>query len=777
MRTLKKTLCLVLCLAMMVGLCAFGASAEFTDADEIENKEAVDLLTGIGIIEGYTDGSFDPAKILTRAEACKIISYLLLGKTAAEALTKTAAFDDVPASHWAAGFISYCKSQGIVEGKGNNKFDPSGTLTAAAWGKMLLCALGYDQDIEGMTGKSWDFNVTRLVSKTKLADGTAFAGDTDMSRDSACLMAFNALTVPMVEYQNGVSVSTAEGTEVTVNATLAPTGEYLAEKYNLKVEVADANNNDFDKMGFEDGGANPAYYDGIVVGNAANKRLGEYTELNTGIAKKIETGADLLGHYVRIYVDTKGDPISISEIGSVLTLDEMIYKDQATYAATFGKTEVGANVVVALTGGADAGATQLITAGANAWTAYPGDYIYNDEGVLVAEVYADYAVTTLSYVKKIDTTAGAEAIEFNGINGGNALQNNATFDVVREYDGIAKGDIVVVSQMDEIYTIYKPETVEGSISKVGQTANKDLGDVTIDGQTYSPYDVYATMNKAGMAKDAGDPTALTAAQLKNNTYRLYLDADGNYLACEIVEAAATPTTVYFVTYKYDMLVTEGNTQTVDTFVEYVDGEGNIGTQLIAKGGTFAAGSAIAAPAGGAGASVAVNAAYKFESPAANEAALGIKKLTATTGAAIAANNKADAKAITGGATGAKLVKTDSKLTTAGADLYANADTAYVFVDETLGFGKTAVEVVKGGVNVDATAFAGYGAKVALYGWDADKNETAKAVFFTGAYTDAGLDAASVDPRTFTATSNGVLRIVIPIEAGEERGCFYRFGVE
>ncbi|MBQ3810589.1 MAG: dienelactone hydrolase family protein [Kiritimatiellae bacterium] len=41
----------------------------------------------------------------------------------------------------------------------------------------------------------------------------------------------------------------------------------------------------------------------------------------------------------------------------------------------------------------------------------------------------------------------------------------------------------------------------------------------------------------------------------------------------------------------------------------------------------------------------------------------------------------------------------------------------------------------------------------------------------------GLAAASVDPRTFTATSNGVLRIVIPIEAGEESSCFYRFGVQ
>jgi hypothetical protein len=50
-------------------------------------------------------------------------------------------------------------------------------------------------------------------------------------------------------------------------------------------------------------------------------------------------------------------------------------------------------------------------------------------------------------------------------------------------------------------------------------------------------------------------------------------------------------------------------------------------------------------------------------------------------------------------------------------------------------------------------------------------------FFKKSPTLADLDAASVDPRTFTATSNGVLRIVIPIEAGEESSCFYRFGVQ
>ncbi len=148
MRTLKKTLCLVLCLAMMAGLFAISANAVFTDAEEIQNKEAVDLLVGLGIIEGYTDGSFNPTKVLNRAEAAKIIAYLLLGKDAADSLPKAdTQFEDVKAAHWASGFIGYCASQGIIAGKSATKFAPSDTLKAAEWAKMLLCAIGYKADI------------------------------------------------------------------------------------------------------------------------------------------------------------------------------------------------------------------------------------------------------------------------------------------------------------------------------------------------------------------------------------------------------------------------------------------------------------------------------------------------------------------------------------------------------------------------------------------------------------------------------------------------------
>mgnify|MGYP000245372625 CR=1 FL=1 len=72
MRTLKKTLCLVLCLAMMAGLCVF-ASADFKDQDKVKNEEAVAVLTGIGVIQGDDKGNFNPEGTLTRAEAAELL--------------------------------------------------------------------------------------------------------------------------------------------------------------------------------------------------------------------------------------------------------------------------------------------------------------------------------------------------------------------------------------------------------------------------------------------------------------------------------------------------------------------------------------------------------------------------------------------------------------------------------------------------------------------------------------------------------------------------------
>ena len=61
MRNLKKILALALALVMSMSLMTVAnAAADFDDYDDISYKEAVDVMTAIGVIDGMDAGSFAP---------------------------------------------------------------------------------------------------------------------------------------------------------------------------------------------------------------------------------------------------------------------------------------------------------------------------------------------------------------------------------------------------------------------------------------------------------------------------------------------------------------------------------------------------------------------------------------------------------------------------------------------------------------------------------------------------------------------------------------------
>lgn len=188
MRTLKKTLALVLVLAMMFSLCVT-ASADFTDEDEIKYVEAVEVMAALGVLEGNPDGSFNPKGTLTRAEAATIIVRLLGAEDLATAAEAT--FDDVAADHWAADAIAYCAEEGIVAGYGDGKFGPKDTLTAYQWAKMLLVAIGYEAD--DYTGSAWQIAVAKDANDAGIFAGNLKADKTvGATREEAALYALNA---------------------------------------------------------------------------------------------------------------------------------------------------------------------------------------------------------------------------------------------------------------------------------------------------------------------------------------------------------------------------------------------------------------------------------------------------------------------------------------------------------------------------------------------------------------------------------------------------------
>ncbi len=220
---MKKFLSLVLALTMAMSLVTISAGAkDFTDDSKITYKEAVDVVSSLDIVDGYTDGSFNPTNTLTRGAAAKIICNLILGPTTADALSAdTAPFKDVPVTNEFAGYIAYCSQQGIISGYADGTFRPAGTLTGYAFMKMLLGALGYDSDIEGYVGSNWSVAVAKQAVGIGLDDGNdEFVGVKAVTREEACLYAFNTLTADMVGYSQTTTVN-VNGATVVVGGSKA----------------------------------------------------------------------------------------------------------------------------------------------------------------------------------------------------------------------------------------------------------------------------------------------------------------------------------------------------------------------------------------------------------------------------------------------------------------------------------------------------------------------------------------------------------------------------
>ena len=218
---MKKFLSLVLALVMTMSLVTVSAGAkDFSDSTKIQYKEAVDVMSAVNVISGYAEGDFRPSTTLTRGAAAKIICNLILGPTTAGALVADAApYKDVPTNNTFAGYIAYCQKEGIISGYADGTFKPANSLTGYAFMKMLLGALGYDATREGYTGANWSINVAKQALNIGLADGLNgdFNGVKAVTREEACLYAFNMLQADIVEYEKNSTITVGNVT-VTDNS-------------------------------------------------------------------------------------------------------------------------------------------------------------------------------------------------------------------------------------------------------------------------------------------------------------------------------------------------------------------------------------------------------------------------------------------------------------------------------------------------------------------------------------------------------------------------------
>lgn len=190
----------------------------FSDIDDTELNLIASSLESMGVVNGYSDGSFSPNETLTRAQFAKL-AVLAAGKES-ELTTSSnqSSFSDVSSSHWAVGYINIAQKYGYINGIGDGTFAPEAGVTLGQAVTVVLRLLEYtSSDI----GSFWPADYTAAAENLGLLDNID-KGDYDIiTRADACYLLFamlNEETNSGTDYLKGIVSGTVSDVVILDNS-------------------------------------------------------------------------------------------------------------------------------------------------------------------------------------------------------------------------------------------------------------------------------------------------------------------------------------------------------------------------------------------------------------------------------------------------------------------------------------------------------------------------------------------------------------------------------
>ena len=541
---MKKFLSLVLALVMTMSLVTVSAGAkDFTDNSKIAYDEAVAVMSAVKVIDGYADGSFNPTATLTRGAAAKIICNLILGPTTASALVADAApYKDVPTNHTFAGYIAYCQKTGIISGYADGTFRPANTLTGYAFMKMLLGALGYESANEGYTGPNWSINVAKQAINIGLNKNLKgdFNGVKAVTREEACLYAFNTLKATMVEYDKNSTVTVG-------NITIKEQSDAKEMANTAKTETIKDDN----KMQFAE-----KYFTDLKLNSNAHDDFARP-------ANQWKVKAEEIGTYSLTPDATYTAKAKVSEI----------YKDLG-----LGSTVKKADVTVYVDGVEDASQPACDIKKGDDKTKFGGNGVltevfYDDDADTITITEVNTYVGTIAKSVKATSTKDAYVVVTpeKPISGKAPISANEEFETEAKFEDDAYVLYTYSKDAQEIKSVALATKVEGTVTRAENDTDNDKNDakaLTIDGTKYKD-SKYVAGEK------------LSSVSVKED-YTVYLDAYGYMIYVEENEEIGNYALVLdtankgdFVGKKAELLFTDGTTKVVTTEKDYSTGTNEI----------------------------------------------------------------------------------------------------------------------------------------------------------------------------------------------------------
>ncbi len=155
--------------ALPVSACAAEAEGDMAPV----KTPALNTTDHMQYMNGYTDGTFRPDATITRAEACKLLTGLLVEKSGGTDYT----FIDVPADVWYTDAVNEMTGFSLVNGYTDGTFRPNATITRAEFVTILTRFphndIGTEKSFADVPATHWAYSAVQ----TALAQGWISAND------------------------------------------------------------------------------------------------------------------------------------------------------------------------------------------------------------------------------------------------------------------------------------------------------------------------------------------------------------------------------------------------------------------------------------------------------------------------------------------------------------------------------------------------------------------------------------------------------------------------
>lgn len=511
---MKKVLSLVLALSLVLGTIPMAFAASYPDVAGESYSDAVNVLSDLGVVNGYEDGTYKPEKIVTRAEMAVLVVNAL-GLEDYVTSTAKSSFTDMANYGWAEGYIAYAQSLGVISGYGDGTFKPGNTVSYDEASTMLVAALGYTADsLQG----TWPANFVTKAKSLGILDGIK-AGSEGANRGDVAVMIYQTLDQAIGKVnKDGDWVGTGikfdnKGITTEWDTMLSRLG---AKKYEAKdaYKRTDVDEDAFIVTGDEDSIINLNPYKGAVVSAYMNDdddiiaikevfstfASGTFSDTNFNSDTKFKL-AD--GTEYTLKADAMKDLLGTDKDN---TMEEFVNGDTKAVGTLAKETQY--TLAADISGNKVAEVYSIMK-----WNVKSSDQVKSDD---VADIKSNHKLLGVDFPETDKGEIDMEEFELMG---------------VASLDDIKADSIVYVYENndEEIARVaVGTQTAQGEVTKV----NNDQTKVTLDGKEYK----YASqeLKNNNIGTDAVSNTKIEAG----DEVKLYLDAYGYIYDYDEVSGAA-----------------------------------------------------------------------------------------------------------------------------------------------------------------------------------------------------------------------------------------------